>query len=379
MIDAITFSPSEPAGAFFWVFALATAVTGLLVALTPYLMPKRECFAVTVPDAASSDPYLKGLKRRYLLWTVALAVVALAASTATYLAFGIGGYIAVFTVGLMALCVASFGLMLYFRAKVRAYKQQMGWTATEQAHVALVGDEPMPHAISMKWDLLFLAIAGITAVAAVICYPSMPDRIPMQYDFNGQVSTWADKSWATAAFPVLFVLFVGAVMAVSHWGIVHSKKASDPAAPVATAWAYGMFARAQSILMVALGVMVGLLGPFMELSFAGTFTLQQLVIPIMAVALIAVVASIAVGVVYGQNGARLIARVQRNAPLASDDDEHWKAGVFYVNRNDPSLFLPERFGIGWTMNWGRAGAWVIVGMLVLVTAAFCIGSILMVG
>ena len=131
--------------------------------------------------------------------------------------------------------------------------------------------------------------------------------------------------------------------------------------------------------MVALGVMVGLLGPFMELSFAGTFTLQQLVIPIMAVALIAVVASIAVGVVYGQNGARLIARVQRNAPLASDDDEHWKAGVFYVNRNDPSLFLPERFGIGWTMNWGRPGAWVIVGMLVLVTAAFCIGSILMVG
>ena len=140
-----------------------------------------------------------------------------------------------------------------------------------------------------------------------------------------------------------------------------------------------MFARAQSILMVALGVMVGLLGPFMELSFAGTFTLQQLVIPIMAVALIAVVASIAVGVVYGQNGARLIARVQRDAPLASDDDAHWKAGVFYVNRNDPSLFLPERFGIGWTMNWGRPGAWVIVGMLVLVTAAFCIGSILMVG
>ena len=65
--------------------------------------------------------------------------------------------------------------------------------------------------------------------------------------------------------------------------------------------------------------------------------------------------------------------------LASDDDAHWKAGIFYVNRNDPSLFLPERFGIGWTMNWGRPGAWAIVGLLVLITIVSCVGSILMVG
>ena len=42
---------------------LSLPLTGALMAATPYLMPKRECFAVTVPDAAVADPYLRRLKR----------------------------------------------------------------------------------------------------------------------------------------------------------------------------------------------------------------------------------------------------------------------------------------------------------------------------
>ena len=81
--------------------------------------------------------------------------------------------------------------------------------------------------------------------------------------------------------------------------------------------------------------------------------------------------------IYGQNGSRLIARVGQSDAMPRDDDRFWKLGIFYVNRDDASLFLPERFGIGWTINWGRPAAWALVAGFVLLVAGFVVAAILL--
>ena len=63
-------------------------------------------------------------------------------------------------------------------------------------------------------------------------------------------------------------------------------------------------------------------------------------------------------------------RMQDSDKLAVDDDERWKLGVFYFNPEDPSLFLPERFGVGWTMNWARPAVWAIMVGGLVITLAF---------
>jgi uncharacterized membrane protein len=49
--------------------------------------------------------------------------------------------------------------------------------------------------------------------------------------------------------------------------------------------------------------------------------------------------------------------------------EAWKAGVFYFNREDPALFVPKRFGIGYTINFANRWAWLVIGVLVVLIAA----------
>ena len=56
--------------------------------------------------------------------------------------------------------------------------------------------------------------------------------------------------------------------------------------------------------------------------------------------------------------------------LLHDDDCFWKLGVFYVNAHDPSLFVPKRFGVGWTVNFGRPSAWALMVGLVLAVVVF---------
>ena len=48
-------------------------------------------------------------------------------------------------------------------------------------------------------------------------------------------------------------------------------------------------------------------------------------------------------------------------------DEEW-TGVFYSNPKDPSLFVPKRFGIGYTLNFGNPWAWVVVIFILLAIA-----------
>jgi uncharacterized membrane protein len=56
-------------------------------------------------------------------------------------------------------------------------------------------------------------------------------------------------------------------------------------------------------------------------------------------------------------------------PNESTPDSCWRGGIFYVNPDDPSLFVSKRFGIGYTMNFGNPWSWVVLAVILLAAAA----------
>lgn len=352
-------------------------IIGILMAITPYLMPKRECFAVTIPDSASSDPEIRRLKRSFFVTVIVVTLVLTIFCGVGMLTNPEHVFLPALVVSAIVLCFGSYGLMLHFRQKTMALKQARGWKAQSAKRVGFVAEEPVPKPLSLKWDLLFLIPIVLTALICIVGYSLMPERIATNVDLSGQVSNWVQKTPLTAAFPFLFVIFLDACFAFSHWSILRSKKGIDASRPVASAWAYGAFARAQSMLLVALGTMLSFMGPIIALSFMGVITMMQALLPIVVMVVIVLVAVIAVTMIYGQNGARLLRRMDESTSMPIDDDRYWKLGIFYWNRDDASLFVPERFGVGWTINLGRPAAWAIIVGFVVVTAAFIVFAICM--
>lgn len=64
-----------------------------------------------------------------------------------------------------------------------------------------------------------------------------------------------------------------------------------------------------------------------------------------------------------------------------DDDRFWRGGLVYVNRDDPALMVPRRFGLGWTLNFGNPGAAMFlvgvlafVGLVISIVAALRLGG-----
>lgn len=356
------------------MFAVMTLALGLLLAATPYLMRKTECFAVTVPAAAQADPRLVALKRSYAkimaIVTVAFTIVAVAAGS--FIVQDVGNSVSTSSLGVVLECVAiagpivvSFALMLANRKKVIAIKRAEGWAAARRERTAVVGEEGVPRPISLVWNLLYVVVILLTLAIGLALYPSMPDLIPMHGDFAGNVDSYAEKSiGAVFGFPLLMEAFMALVFFGCHAVMVRSKRPTDPGAPATSALAYGLFARAQSILLLIMGVVINAgIGIGFLLSSAGIITLVQFGVAMVVVCVLVLVGSIALSVVYGQAGSRLFKRMQGDDYLPDDDDEHWKLGIFYMNRDDPSVFLPERFGIGWTINFARPAAWILIGCL----------------
>jgi len=59
------------------------------------------------------------------------------------------------------------------------------------------------------------------------------------------------------------------------------------------------------------------------------------------------------------------------------DDSFWKLGLFYYNKDDPSLFVEDRFGSNGGINLAKASGKIIVAVLaVFVLAAYGFSTVL---
>jgi uncharacterized membrane protein len=51
----------------------------------------------------------------------------------------------------------------------------------------------------------------------------------------------------------------------------------------------------------------------------------------------------------------------------TDEDQYWMGGMFYFNKNDPSIFVEKRFGVGWTINFAHPiGLLILLGPIVVI-------------
>ena len=356
--------------------ALITLLSGCLIAATPWLTRGREAFAVSVPEAAQADPRIRRMRRVFLACTLAVSAASAVAALALYATHPLA------MAAVVCVPVATgFVLMLAFRARVRAIKRAEGWEtrAARLSAVAGTAEANAPRPLPLAWDLLYLPVILATLALTLALYPQMPDPVPVHFDAAGAVDDWMAKGWQVVAMPVAVQAFMALCLTASHWQILRSRRPASPEHPVASAIAYGAFARAQSAALLVTGLVITMSIAIMPLAFAGVVSPDQSLVALVVIIIGAILPNLGVSLVYGQAGSRLLRRMSAAGELGFDDDAHWRLGVFYVNREDPSVLVPRRFGVGWAMNWGNLRSWGLVAAFVAVVAAFVVGLEVLLG
>lgn len=206
------------------------------------------------------------------------------------------------------------------------------------------------------------SIAG-TAGFLVGRYPLLPLFVPVHFTDEDLPDRWQVTSYALVLMPVwvqlVLALVFGAIAVILLWRAVPPDDAQ--AVRLAAEDSERMLVTAEAVVLLS-AIWVGLqaLGAaeLVRLWERGWGGYRR----IYGQALVgAIVASVVVGV-------RAIATLG-GSPRSreSEASPHWRFKRLYFNPKDPALFVPARRGLGWTLNFGRPRA------ILLMAVVFTIG------
>lgn len=341
-----------------------TALVGGTFLLTPALARPSLPLGVSVPADRVADPAVRRALHTYRLAVLAVTGVALVltgalAATAPEAA-----------VAVPVLLVTAGGIGAFVRARrpLMATKAAEDWFAGKAvrmaAPVTTARDET---GVPVRWYLASAALLAATTVVGALRYGDLPGRVPVHWDLAGAPDGFADRTLWTALGAVWIGWGTLALMVVLAHAATRAPVRVHPGDPPehalrraraqqgAAQWVLATITFATTVLVCALGLDAWLHPEELRWS--------AVVLPLFVVAVVAVTAESVRRYRRELGGAdRSPDTARAEAP---DDDRFWPGGLVYLNRDDPSVWVPKRVGIGWTVNLGSTGGMALTAGLVL--------------
>jgi len=302
-----------------WIALLLPAAIFLAL---PRLTPRGYFFGITVPPDFPQTESGREIRRGYALTVAVAFVLGLALGIIVPQAMPAAVFLPIF---------ASTGAFFYARHHVKPFS-----TSARRPPAAEVGGgrESLP-----AWTLLGLPPFAVLAIVAAYLrshWDEIPARFPVHWGWDGQPNRWAARTPHGVYGPLWFAAAIMALMAV-----------------LALVTFYG--SRRSPLRIAVLKIMIGV-----EYLFAFIFAIVGL-LPLQRFSPAALILPIVLFV-----GALLayLFKLAADPDISADatPDACWHLSTIYYNRADPSLFVQNRIGLGYTLNMGNPASWVLLGV-----------------
>ncbi|HEY4455136.1 MAG TPA: DUF5808 domain-containing protein [Pseudonocardiaceae bacterium] len=349
------------------VAVILSAALSLLVLVLALVLPSVTSptvpFGVRIPSQYANDPTVLRQTRVYRVRVIVIDIVAGAACLAGY---AVTGETLLLPLAVLVLLGVWYCCFFLANHEVRAAKAAGGWYEGVRQGIAVdTSLRTDPPRFPWLWLAPPVIITVATAVIGVLMYPGMPEVLNVHTNANGVPNRQAAKSIGTAFALVFVQTGVTALLAgIAATIVFRSRSDLDPAHPVSSSRWHRQYTElgAKSLLGLVAMIDLGMLGASLLLwtGTAARWTPVVVVIPILA--------SVAVIFTVLARHNRVRDDGEEDTGLTHrDDDRYWRGGLFYVNRDDHTLFVPRRFGIGWTLNFGNPrAAMLLLGIVAVI-------------
>jgi len=357
---------------------------GALSCITPAITRPTLQFGVRIPGDRAGAPVIRRERRAYFWRTAAIGVCW---TVAAVLLHGYGSWWLARIILLLELA-ADLGCFQIARKNIAAVKNSEGWFAGLRQTVATDTNwRADPPRFPVRWLLPALTVIAATVIVGAVRYPGLPARLPV--GFGGHQ---VPKSIVTAFGIVAGQLYVTALWTGLMLIVYRSRPDIESADPAGSTRRYREYLNACTkavltlLALVNVTLLLSALQKWQVYKLSGIASALPLLPFVVGLLIFAVVA-----VRVGQGGTRLSrvgpvnilqARLSRVGAGPSgragqgpqprtdrDDDRFWKAGLIYVNRDDPAIMVGARFGVGWTFNFANPAAWLIIAGIIWALSA----------
>ncbi len=337
----------------------------------PFWTRKTESFGVTIPEEVYNGPQVRSMRHRYsismTIWSLVTILIAFVVQTFFSMSEETMTYISI----IMMVVLMTIGFLFYlkFHFQMKLFKKENVNTLNDkQIIVVQTSFHSEKRAYSNRWFMFGAGIIIITVFFTMNHYEQFPSKIPINYNLSGEPTNWTAKSYTAVMFLPIIQLYMLIIFIFANMIIRTAKQQIDATHPTSSIKQNLLFRRRWSRFLIWTGTVTIALMSFIQYTHVypvPTSIQFSLFIAYTAVILITV---IVLSIKTGQGGSRIqtnIVTTNEQVNTIRDDDKHWKLGIFYVNKEDPTLFLEKRFGIGWSFNYARPLIWVLIGLLII--------------
>lgn len=340
--------------------ALFTLAVLGFTAFTPYWSRRDILFSYRISSELAEHPEVKGFKRNYAITLLAVLVGLLVLVLVK---------VDLFWITVPVYLVANLVAFLVGRAQAKVFVDAHREVISLEKKV-VVSTVRREIGVSPWWFLIDVAIIVLSIVVILVQYRHLPEQLPVRYDFNGHVTGYEQKSmWSLMTMPLIQLIVTGLLFFVYKTIGMAREELSGKDLKAAEERSR-IFKKRSAAVIIYMSVIMNLLFGFISLTivqvvpFSGMLTLGV----VLFFTVFSIIPPLVVFALTGQSGSRVKLPKEEGAKkeIVRADDDNWKFGMFYYNPDDPSLWVEKRFGIGYSVNFARPGAWIVIGILAIV-------------
>ncbi|WP_419887823.1 DUF1648 domain-containing protein [Neobacillus niacini] len=346
------------------IFLFISIILAGIQTAIPFLVKRTIIFGITVPEKHIKNEQLLSYKKNYTFIVALVSVIALASYVLWVLVSNpveektvlIGTFIQ------FGIILFSLSLYFYYHGKTLQLKKKQNWMEQlKQVKVADLSVRSQDEMLSWYVFLLPIVMTVGVIVYTIFQYDLLPNQIPTHWGANGKADRFTEKTPISAiSLPLTLlamqVMFLGINIGKSKSGIQLSATSLN-----ASRNRQLTLRKNSSWLMFGVSFLLTIMFSFFQLTtihpnlFAGTAMMAAPMIFLV----ILLTGTIIFAVKVGRSDKQSVGELKEDL-TDYDEDSYWKGGLFYFNRNDPSIFVEKRFGVGWTLNFGNPIGYIIV-------------------
>ncbi|MBW4829591.1 MAG: DUF1648 domain-containing protein [Clostridiaceae bacterium] len=336
--------------------------------LTPKMTRKNIYFGIRIPEEELNNEELKKIYKTYIIENILISIPSIA--LLSYWTYNSNSPIVV-TLTIFIYIGILFLVYLHGNNKIKKLKEEKEWKGFKDEVVVdlkFSKNRASAASISSWWFLIPVGIALINLIVGLNISSNLPERIPTNWDFQGNITGYMDKNFFIWFMPLVQLGMAGTMFFVCKI-IGWSKQEISAKNPKESVKRNIIFRRIWSIYILVTNIVLNILftlASFYSFGIIGGSINIIMVLFFIFTGLI-ILSSIIISIKVGQGGSRLEFD-EHYEERNRDDDRFWKLGnSIYYNPEDPALFIEKRFGVGWTVNVGRPlGIFLMIIPLIII-------------
>ena len=280
---------------------------------------------------------------------------------------------------------------LYSKAnkEMKKVKEETGWKKEfenkKYIEIKNLDKKDYDNKIDMKWFIIAFLIAILSLIITIVRLKSLPDLVPVHFNFNSDVDRYADIRTLGGKIEIFLIpiisIFTISIMYICTF--IDYKKRKNIKLNGGT---YEQIKEIENTsfkstnsMMSGISIFIAVLMLCITFIITGIIKSTKLGFNITMIITVIMTIYIIIYTIYLMSQNKNINKDynSKSPEYYIDDDDEFKWGIFYYNPKDKSILSRKRMGIGYDFNYGNEKAIIIVILLSFILISSLVMTIIL--